>query len=194
MSDRDPLDPTLIDWDARQAAASIPFEVVNGRPIKPGTLTGLKGLNDLWFWGPQECVDAFVFVRTPGWGTYLLMIDRKDGHGWAVPGGKIDPGETEVQALVRELAEETGLKLCVAGWNRKAPRVVPDPRGSDEAWMTTVPFVTYLWLDHLPEVRAASDARAIAWVRADDHGTFLAHLNGPVFAAHEAMIADVMGA
>jgi len=43
----------------------------------------------------------------------LLMIRR--GHGpaggkWSVPGGKIEHGELVAEAVVRELAEETGLR------------------------------------------------------------------------------------
>lgn len=36
------------------------------------------------------------------------------GHGgqWALPGGRCDPGETSVQAGLRELHEELGLHLC----------------------------------------------------------------------------------
>ena len=42
----------------------------------------------------------------------LLLIRR--GHApsaglWSVPGGRMEPGESEREAVVRELAEETGL-------------------------------------------------------------------------------------
>jgi ADP-ribose pyrophosphatase YjhB (NUDIX family) len=44
----------------------------------------------------------------------LLLIQR--GHDpeagrWSLPGGRIEPGETDAQALVREMLEETGLTV-----------------------------------------------------------------------------------
>jgi ADP-ribose pyrophosphatase YjhB (NUDIX family) len=44
----------------------------------------------------------------------LLLIRRghEPGAGlWSVPGGRVEPGETDAEALVRELREETGLTV-----------------------------------------------------------------------------------
>lgn len=49
-------------------------------------------------------------------GRVLLFEDSDPGipgsHWWITPGGGVDPGETDVEAAVRELAEETGARVA----------------------------------------------------------------------------------
>ncbi len=44
----------------------------------------------------------------------LLLVRRAHDPGrglWSLPGGRVDPGEEDQQALVREVQEETGLTV-----------------------------------------------------------------------------------
>ena len=57
------------------------------------------------------CVGAIIHDQT---GRLLLVLrGHEPGKGlWSVPGGRIEPGETDQQAVVREVMEETGLEVA----------------------------------------------------------------------------------
>jgi 8-oxo-dGTP pyrophosphatase MutT (NUDIX family) len=51
------------------------------------------------------------FVRDAG--GRVLLHRRRVGGGWAPPSGAVEPGESLLAALRRELREETGLEVAV---------------------------------------------------------------------------------
>ena len=54
----------------------------------------------------------------------VLAARRPDG-GWEFPGGKVEPGESDDQAAVREIAEELGCTVEVTGWLEPEVEVRP---------------------------------------------------------------------
>jgi 8-oxo-dGTP diphosphatase len=52
-------------------------------------------------------------VVTDDTGRILLILrGHEPGKGlWSIPGGRIEPGETDEEAVVREVREETGLEV-----------------------------------------------------------------------------------
>ena len=64
----------------------------------------------------------------------LLLVQRANDPGrglWSVPGGRVEPGEDDAAALVREMREETGLQVvpgALVGRVRRGPFAIADYR------------------------------------------------------------------
>ena len=101
------------------------------------------------------CVGAVV---TDGRGR-LLMIKRghEPGAGlWSIPGGRIEPGETDAEALVREMFEETGLAVEVGRLIGRVQR--PGPNG------TVIDIADYAATVTGGTLRPGDDAADARWV------------------------------
>ncbi len=61
---------------------------------------------------PAPTVDVIIYDEQRG----IVLIERKnEPHGFALPGGFIDYGESAEQAAVREMLEETSLDVELCG-------------------------------------------------------------------------------
>src|SRR5215472_14262316 len=74
---------------------------------------------------PPVAADAIIEI-----GDKIVLIERKNfPHGWAIPGGFVDIGETVEHAAVREAREETSLEVQVRALLGIYSRPDRDPRG-----------------------------------------------------------------
>jgi 8-oxo-dGTP diphosphatase len=97
----------------------------------------------------------------------LLMVRRgtPPGRGlWSVPGGRVEPGETGVEAVVREVLEETGLCVVPTGVAGTVER-----SGLGGATYVIEDFVAVLATGTEPgAIRAGDDADDVGWFDADE--------------------------
>ncbi len=105
-----------------------------------------------------ECVGAVVV--DPDGRLLLVRRGREPGAGlWSIPGGKVEPGESRAEAVVRELAEETGLPVVVG---EHVGTVQRDAPGDDVFVIHDYRAAVAPGAD--PEAaRAGDDAAAVGW-------------------------------
>jgi ADP-ribose pyrophosphatase YjhB (NUDIX family) len=97
----------------------------------------------------------------------LLLIRRANEPGrgrWSVPGGRVQAGETDHDAVVREVAEETGLAVQVTRLAGAVQRCAPSGAVFD--------IHDYVCLATGGTLRAGDDADDARWCDAET----LAHL------------------
>ena len=56
-----------------------------------------------------------VFVAVRNDRGKLLLVRRCDSGTWELPGGRVDVGESAVEAAVRETREESGIRVRITG-------------------------------------------------------------------------------
>ncbi|WP_018953088.1 NUDIX domain-containing protein [Thioalkalivibrio sulfidiphilus] len=106
--------------------------------------------------------------------TIVLIERRNPPHGWALPGGFVDVGETLEAAAVREAREETCLEVRLEALLGCYSDPARDPRGH------TVSAVYVA--NGRGEPRAADDARNLRCVDARDPGLPLVFDHGRILA------------
>ncbi|MBU6422033.1 MAG: NUDIX hydrolase [Gammaproteobacteria bacterium] len=62
---------------------------------------------------PLLAVDLIIELSDRQGRPIVLIERRNPPHGWALPGGFVDMGETLERAAVREAREETGLQIML---------------------------------------------------------------------------------
>jgi ADP-ribose pyrophosphatase YjhB (NUDIX family) len=114
---------------------------------------------------PRAAVGAVVLDEDN-----VLLVRRGQPPGlgkWSVPGGLLDLGERLEDGVVREVEEESGLRVQVLGLCGVLDRIIPGDRADERG----EPVIRYHWVivDYVAAVvggtlRAGSDAAEARWV------------------------------
>lgn len=107
---------------------------------------------------PTYTVGAVVLLRDAAAPEQLLMIRQPGNRGWSLPAGLLDRGEYPAAGAVRELAEETGVRLPQDALTPAVPNALVHPYGRwvDVVFEAAVPArTTVLQVDGVEVVDAA---------------------------------------
>lgn len=131
---------------------------------------------------------AVCVVIKNKYGRYLAVSRRNDLTQWGFPGGKVDPGESNVEAAVRETFEEIGVRFT---YNDLIPIYTGICLGKDGCnfWVTTY-FLSREVDPGLDDYTPEEDI-SITWMdnyalTHPDHSPF-AHYNREIFKSLSIM-------
>lgn len=123
---------------------------------------------------PTPTTDVIIYDSKKG----IVIIERKnEPHGFALPGGFIDAGETVEQAAMREMREETNLDVKLEGLLGVYSKPDRDPR------QHTMSVVFVGKAQDPDKLHAGDDAGQAAYYPLDK-------LPSPFAFDHEKIIAD----
>lgn len=123
---------------------------------------------------------------------HILLIKRRSAPGkglWALPGGFLNQDELIETAMLRELHEETKIKVPVPvlKGNIRARKVFDHPDRSSRGRTVTHAFLIELPAGELPRIKGADDAEKAVWLPIAD----LKSEN--MFEDHYDLICNLLG-
>ena len=113
---------------------------------------------------------------------HVLLVRSKSGWGW--PKGKIEPGETEQQAAVREIQEEAGVKkLEYVDFFARYERI---NRGHKQTRKKIILFVFYTPDSRIKKLEAGLTPR---WFKLNEVASKLTHpTDRAIFLKRKSML------
>ncbi|MCH9632260.1 MAG: hypothetical protein S4CHLAM6_05910 [Chlamydiae bacterium] len=180
----DPQDVSKVANKITSFISEIQFDSFQ-RPVNPMGRTGICGRGLLGKWGPNFAGDPIVTrVNALSQKVELVVIKRGDCLQWALPGGMVDKGEDPVDAIARELKEETHADLNFKAKDILYQGYVDDRRNTDNAWMeTTVAHKHLSYEESLAvKLKADDDAVDVKWQEVDEK------LLNSLYASHKKFV------
>ena len=142
------------------------------------SMKAMKKRKESWSRKPYPTVDIIIEITREDGRPGIVLIERKNPpHGWALPGGFVDYGESLEEAAVREAKEETSLDIELLGQLHTYSDPGRDPR------FHTITTVYIARAEGRP--RAEDDAKTIGVFTLEDRPR-------PLAFDHERILEDYL--
>jgi 8-oxo-(d)GTP phosphatase len=124
-----------------------------------------------------------VLWRPAGTGAQVVLVHRPKYDDWSFPKGKLEPGEHVLLAAVREVAEETGLRVTLGHRLPPVRYAINESRKRVDYWAATAApgptsFVPNREIDAIAWLAASTAATRLTYQR--DVETLVAFRAGPL--------------
>lgn len=146
----------------------------NENPPKGEIVICIEGCGKEWFAYPYPrpalTVDAAIFAKYEN-KKYILLVNRLHepfANTWALPGGFVEEDETLEWAVVRELKEETSLRLKDYEIELKAFKGYSEPDRDPRGRTISMVYSAIFDVDELPEVKGRDDAKEAKWINLEN--------------------------
>ncbi|MEK7653572.1 MAG: NUDIX domain-containing protein [Patescibacteria group bacterium] len=126
----------------------------------------------------EKSAGIIVFRQNPRDGLQYLVLYHR-GSYWNFPKGKVDEGESEMEAASRELKEETGIDKIeiIDGWRQQTQFFFNEGREGKKE-LIKKDFIIYLAkLPEGQEVKISHEHNGYGWMDAKTAGKYLRFKN-----------------
>jgi 8-oxo-dGTP diphosphatase len=107
-----------------------------------------------------QLISAVVLLKKENNKTFVLLNERSAGK-WEMPGGKVEPGESSENAAIREIKEETNIKI-------KPKKLIPiDVMMSEYKTDKKCNYYAYI-VNKKDKIEVGSDAKKLEWFDVDN--------------------------
>ena len=120
---------------------------------------------------PPKIPAAGALLWRPGeQGPEVVLVHRPRYDDWSLPKGKVDPGETDEEAALREVEEETGVRSTLG------PELESTRYRDRKGRLKQVRYWLMEPVDgKVPKFRPNNEIDDVRWCSANDAGKLLSH-------------------
>ena len=108
---------------------------------------------------------------------FLMQRGKKSQNeiaAWALPGGKVEFGQTLKETAIREIREELGVTITITGQVPCYDHILPE---ENQHWVTTIFTATIT--EGVPTIQEPDKCSACGWFSFDKLPSPIAHMSRP---------------